>query len=59
MLWNEQYYPPIMKNLEPRVRQKAIEIGNALLDDGRREGRVMPEARAIAIAIATAIARDK
>lgn len=30
-----------MKNLEPRVRNKAIEIANALLDDHYEEGRAI------------------
>ncbi|KZR59592.1 hypothetical protein [Pseudobacillus badius] len=45
MPWNEKDYPDSMKNLPDRVREKAIEIANALLDDGYEEGR------AIAIAI--------
>lgn len=35
-----------MKNLTPEVRNKAVDIANALLDEGYEEGR--------AIAIATA-----
>ncbi|WP_336763678.1 DUF2188 domain-containing protein [Paenibacillus sp. USHLN196] len=50
MPWNKQDYPVSMKNLEPRVRHKAIEIANALLDDGYEEGR--------SIAIATAKAEE-
>ncbi|MDT9719632.1 DUF2188 domain-containing protein [Paenibacillus sp. ClWae2A] len=50
MPWNKQDYPVSMKNLEPRVRHKAIEITNALLDDGYEEGR--------SIAIATAKAEE-
>ncbi|PQP82214.1 hypothetical protein C0Q44_21470 [Paenibacillus sp. PCH8] len=50
MPWNKQDYPVSMKNLEPRVRHKAIEIANALLNDGYEEGR--------AIAIATAKAEE-
>ncbi|WIV18098.1 DUF2188 domain-containing protein [Paenibacillus polygoni] len=46
MPWNKTDYPPSMKNLEPRVRNKAIEIANALLGEGYEEGR--------SIAIATA-----
>ncbi|MCG0826647.1 hypothetical protein IMAU10216_03291 [Lactiplantibacillus plantarum] len=30
MPWNEQNYPPSMKNLKKVVRKKAIEIANAL-----------------------------
>lgn len=50
MPWNKQDYPVSMKNLEPRIRHKAIEIANALLDDGYEEGR--------SIAIATAKAEE-
>jgi uncharacterized protein YdaT len=38
MPWNESYYPPAMTNLDPQVRAKAIEIANALLEEGRDEG---------------------
>ncbi len=51
MPWNKGDYPPSMKkNLDPRVREKAVEIANALLKDGYEEGR--------AIAIATAKAEE-
>jgi len=49
MPWNEEYYPPAMMRLDPIVRRKAIEIANALLQDGRDEG----------FAIRVAIARAK
>jgi uncharacterized protein YdaT len=49
MPWNEDYYPPAMANLPPAVRQKAIEIANALLAEGSEEG----------FAIRVAIARAK
>lgn len=48
MPWDEDYYPPAMQHLMPQVRVKAIEIANALLEDGRDEGS------AIRIAIARA-----
>ena len=48
MPWNEEYYPRSMANLSPEVRRKAIEIANALLEEGYEEGR------AIRIAIAKA-----
>ena len=48
MPWNADDYPVSMKNLPPRVRAKAIEIANALLDAGR------PEGQAIRIGIAKA-----
>lgn len=50
MPWSKEDYPPSMKNLEPRVRNKAVEIANALLEEGSEEGR--------AIAIATAKAEE-
>lgn len=49
MPWKKNDYPASMKYLDPRVRDKAIEIANALLDEGYEEGR--------AIAIATAQAK--
>lgn len=52
MPWSKNDYPPSMKNLEPRVRNKAVEIANALLEENYDEGR------AIAIAIATAKAQE-
>ncbi|OIU66896.1 DUF2188 domain-containing protein [Rossellomorea aquimaris] len=45
MPWSKNDYPASLKNLPADVRNKAIEIGNALLDEGYEEGR--------AIAIAT------
>jgi uncharacterized protein YdaT len=48
MPWTSAYYPVSMKNLSPDVREKAIEIANALLESGR------PEGQAIRIAIASA-----
>ncbi|KAB7706963.1 DUF2188 domain-containing protein [Bacillus aerolatus] len=45
MPWNKKDYPDSMKNLPDNVREKAIEIANALLEDGCEEGR------SIAIAI--------
>lgn len=50
MPWNKSDYPVSMKNLKPRIRHKAIDIANALLDEGYDEGR--------AIAIATAKAEE-
>ena len=38
MPWNSSYFPISMKNLQPAVRAKAIEIANALLDQGYGEG---------------------
>lgn len=48
MPWSPDYYPAAMKHLPPAVRDKAIEIANALLAAGR------PEGQAIRIAIARA-----
>lgn len=48
MVWTNKDYPVSMKNLETKVRHKAIEIANALLDDGYEEGR------AISIAVSQA-----
>ncbi|MFJ7825987.1 DUF2188 domain-containing protein [Psychrobacillus sp. NPDC096623] len=49
MPWNKNDYPDSMKNLDADVRDKAIEIANALLKDNYEEGR--------AISIATSQAR--
>jgi len=49
MPWSEDYYPLAIERLHPLVRRKAIEIANALLDEGRDEG----------FAICVAIARAK
>ncbi len=48
MPWTSSYYPVSMKNLDPEVRAKAIEIANALLESG------CPEGQAIRIAISRA-----
>jgi uncharacterized protein YdaT len=48
MPWTAAYYPASMKNLPPLVRDKAIEIANALLESGH------PEGQAIRIGIARA-----
>lgn len=50
MPWSEQHYPVSMKHLTEEVRQKAIEIANALLEENYDEGR--------AIAVATAKAEQ-
>ena len=49
MPWTKEDYPESMKNLSPEVRDKAIEIGNALMEEGKYD-----EGRAISIAIARA-----
>ena len=48
MPWNATRFPPAMANLPEPVRAKALEIANALLDDGNDKGR------SIRIAIAQA-----
>ncbi len=50
MPWTTNDYPDSLQNLNENVREKAIEIANALVDDGYGEGR--------AISIATAQAKD-
>lgn len=42
MPWNMQDYPDSMKNMEPLVRKKAIDIANALEDEGYDEDRLIP-----------------
>ncbi len=49
MPWNAAYFPASMKRLPEPVREKAIEIANALLAEGMDEG----------MAIRVAIARAK
>jgi uncharacterized protein YdaT len=48
MPWSFEDFPASMANLPPRMRDKAIEIANALLAEGMDEGK------AIRIAIAKA-----
>ena len=48
MPWSSDEFPASMSNLSPQVREKAIEIANALLAEGMEEGK------AIRIAIAKA-----
>jgi uncharacterized protein YdaT len=48
MPWNSEFFPASMKHLPPPAREKAIEIANALLEEGMDEGK------AIRIAIAKA-----
>src|SRR5690606_4648708 len=40
--WSKKDYPDSFKNLNADVRDKAIEIANALLRDGYEEGRAIP-----------------
>ncbi len=48
MPWAAERYPKSMQNLPAAVRAKAVEIANALLEEGMDEGK------AIRIAIAKA-----
>ncbi|QEL66512.1 hypothetical protein OTERR_30360 [Oryzomicrobium terrae] len=41
MPWNSSHYPTAMRHLAPVVRAKAIDIANALLEDGMEEGMVI------------------
>lgn len=50
MPWTKKDYPNAMKNLPAPVRHKAIEIANAILEEGKLEE---------GIAIATAISKAK
>lgn len=36
--WNREYFPAAMRHLDVEVRDKAIEIANALLREGHDEG---------------------
>lgn len=43
MPWTKKDYPPAMKNLPVKVRNKAVEIANAMLDEGKLdEGAIIP-----------------
>ncbi|HEY4618918.1 MAG TPA: hypothetical protein VIH09_12055 [Flavobacterium sp.] len=45
MPWTKTNYPSSLKNLPPPVRNKAIEIANALLEKGNmEEGRIIATA---------------
>jgi uncharacterized protein YdaT len=38
MPWTRDHFPAAMRNLDAEVRDKAIEVANALLRDGHDEG---------------------
>ncbi|MGB4589720.1 MAG: DUF2188 domain-containing protein [Clostridiaceae bacterium] len=42
MPWNKNNFPNSMKNLDEPIREKAIEIGNALLNEGYDVNRAIP-----------------
>lgn len=46
MPWDMNDYPDSMKNLDPLVRKKAIDIANALEEDGYEDDRAIPIAQA-------------
>lgn len=41
MPWTAEYYPTSMTNLPDPVRHKAIDIANALLEQGMAEGKAI------------------
>lgn len=41
MPWTTDRYPPSMRRLPPSVRQKAIEIANAVLAESGDEGKAI------------------
>lgn len=54
MPWTEEDYPVSMKNLDPLVRRKAIDIANAMMAEGHKDEDAIP----IAIAQAKKWASD-
>lgn len=42
MPWDTNDYPSSFKNLDTAVRKKAIDIANAMVDEGYDEGRAIP-----------------
>ncbi|GAE93203.1 hypothetical protein JCM21714_2257 [Gracilibacillus boraciitolerans JCM 21714] len=42
MPWDTKDYPSSLKNLDNTVRKKAIDIANAMIDEGYQEGRAIP-----------------
>jgi uncharacterized protein YdaT len=41
-VYSKSDYPDSLKNLEPKVRNKAIEIINSMIEDGYDESRAIP-----------------
>lgn len=41
MPWDSDYFPTSMRHLTPVVREKAIQIANALLEEGMDEGKAI------------------
>ncbi|WP_280771400.1 DUF2188 domain-containing protein [Salipaludibacillus daqingensis] len=42
MPWDTNDYPESLKNLNTPIRKKAIEIANAMVDEGYKEGQAIP-----------------
>ncbi|MGR9047246.1 DUF2188 domain-containing protein [Halobacillus faecis] len=42
MPWDTEDYPSSFKNLETTIRKKAIDIANAMIDEGYKEGQAIP-----------------
>ncbi|MCC2931372.1 DUF2188 domain-containing protein [Bacillus sp. LBG-1-113] len=42
MPWSMKDYPASLKNLEKPVKKKAIEIANAMIDEGYEDGHAIP-----------------
>lgn len=42
MPWNYDDYPPSMNHMEPHIREKAIDIGNALMEQGYTVATAVP-----------------
>ena len=51
MPWTMNDYPNTWKNFDELERKKAIDIGNAMLKDGYKEGDVIPIATKLKIGI--------
>jgi uncharacterized protein YdaT len=58
MPWRSDYYPAAMKHLSAPVREKAIAIANALLEQGYDEGKAIRVGIARAKAWAATHPRD-
>lgn len=42
MPWDTNDYPDSLKNLDIAIRKKAIDIANAMVEDGYKEGQAIP-----------------
>lgn len=59
MPWNSDYFPAAMTHLPETVRDKAVEVANALLARGYPEGRAISITQARRWAAARGIATGK